>query len=158
MLPLVLPASQPGLRTWPPQKLRWKQPEEVEFHFHVIVPSSVTFAAATSSVSSKYSAGTWLAWTSLFTGARAACSPAWKILSKVWRCPSSQTVANHLKRTKVWLCPTLRTVANYLNNTIKARSSTVRAQMLDWMEWMEWVIPLRLLRLLEHLWCKKTAL
>ena len=32
----------------------------------------------------------------------------------------------------------------------------LRSKMSDWMEWMdgvEWVIPLRLLRLLEHLRC-----
>ena len=36
-------------------------------------------------------------------------------------------------------------------NTIKAGGSTAICKMSDWMG--EWVIPLRLLRLLEHLRC-----
>ena len=45
----------------------------------------------------------------------------------------------------------------HLKNTIKAGGSTSCAQNVEWVNgWcMEWVIPLRLLRLLEHLRCEK---
>ena len=142
MLPSVLPASQPGLQTWPPQKLRWKQPEQVEFHSHVIVAPSVTFAAATSSVSSRYSAGTWLAWTSLFTGARAACSPAWKCYQKsdnVRLLKQLQTISKQQKSDYVQHFEQLQTISTtivwfnifklFLLNTSAAAKSSANSAL-----------------------------
>ena len=66
----------------------------------------------------------------------------------------STTFAPHFPSNFFYLFFLLRcSSALQTNNTIKAGGSTKRAQNVGWSGWVDGWIPLRLLWLLEHLWC-----